>query len=91
MSREFGWTGPEVRLCKTSEDLEAETVATVRLSDDSPAQAWCDSREIMAKWEAVGVVGRADRGRVFPRDGQAFLDELPFAYRSAYLWAEPTG
>jgi hypothetical protein len=45
--------------------------------------------EMFRSWESEGIVGRGSQGRLYPKDGQKFLDELPFMYKSAYLWAEP--
>ncbi len=83
-----GWAGNAVRLRRLDESAEARDVTTVRL-DTVSRSATCDHAALMDSWKEQGIVGRASQGRVYPRDGQGFLDELPYAYRSAYLWAEP--
>ena len=48
-----------------------------------------DDTRWQAFWTREGIVGRSQTGRVFPSDGQAFLDELPFVYKTIYLMAVP--
>lgn len=83
-----GWAGQAVRLRRLDETAEPRDVTVVRM-DTVTRSAVCDHTVLMDSWKEQGIVGRADQGRVYPHDGQKFLDELPFAYRSAYLWAEP--
>lgn len=80
-----GWVGPVVKVMALDATSSPEVVCVVRLRDGR-AVAHPDS---FPEWETEGVLGRSQSGRVFPGDGQRFLDELPYAYRSAYLWAEP--
>lgn len=49
----------------------------------------CSQLGLLQMWTRTGVIGRGDRGTVFPADGQAFLDELPFAYRNVNARAVP--
>lgn len=66
-------------------DGESVEVARVRLVD---GQAFTTNADLMADWTESGIVGRMEAGRVYPKDGQRFLEELPYMYRSAYFWAE---
>ncbi len=81
-----GWVGDQVRICKLCGDTSIETVATIRLDHGSVA---CDDSKLLSEWVADGIKGRPGQPRVFPKDGQPFLDELPYVYRYTYLWAEP--
>jgi hypothetical protein len=49
----------------------------------------CSDAKLLEQWTAEGIAGRAAQGRLFPRDGRAFLEELPFMYKSPYLCAAP--
>ncbi len=83
-----GWTGNTVLLKKLDKQL-AETVrATVKLEPKSGTVS-CDDKDLLEQWNTEGIFGRQQNGRVYPKDGQKFLDELPFVYKSAYFWAEP--
>jgi hypothetical protein len=83
-----GWVGGAVRLQKLGPDGAPSLVAVARLSLDGSAVT-CDRPELLEQWAQKGIVGRASHGRLFPHDGQAFLDELPYMYKSAYFFAEP--
>lgn len=85
--RTKGWTGARVALCKPGFGESPETVAEVWLGDDGRVAS--SAPDLLAGWEKDGIVGRASHGRLYPKDGQKFLDELPYMYKSAYLWAEP--
>lgn len=79
-----GWVGSEVRILGLDATGDPVRVCAVRLEQ---GVAVCQPPRF-PEWDEQGIVGRAEAGRLFPRDGQRFLDELPYAYRSAYLWAE---
>ncbi len=81
-----GWVGRQVRICRLCSDTSVQTVATIRLDQ---GKAVCDDPKLLSEWVADGVKGRPDTPRLFPKDGQRFLDELPYVYRYTYLWAEP--
>lgn len=49
----------------------------------------CSNLKLLERWAAEGVVGRGAMGRLHPAHGQAFLDELPFAYRGLDVRAVP--
>jgi len=83
-----GWAGPEVLLLAL--DLDGggpRVVARAALGTDGAVEI--DDPAYRARWSREGVVGRAFLGRLYPSDGQDFLDELPFVYRGAYLRAVP--
>lgn len=80
-----GWAGNAVELITMRAD-KGERLALVWLDGGTVR---CDNQQLFDEWTARGIMGRQSRGFIFPRDGQAFLDELPFAYRGAYTWAEP--
>lgn len=82
-----GWVGPRVDLVTTTAEGERKVEARVWLEPSGAVS--CDRAELLGHWHRAGIVGRSDRGRLHPADGQAFLDELPFAYHSAYLMAVP--
>lgn len=83
-----GWVGPTVALLSLEPDAAGRrVVARVWLGEDGTAVT--DHAELAASWAKDGIVGRAHLGRLYPRDGQTFLDELPYMYRSAYLNAVP--
>ena len=86
---ELGWAGNAVVLLSPKHNVvDNDWVARVSIVDGLVS---CDSPEHLDDWNRNGILGRSDRGVLYPRDGQAFLDELPFAYRSPYLWAEIVG
>ena len=62
-------------------------LGTARLNTAGTVE--CDNVRMQHTWEDHGIVGRASRGRLFPKDGQSFLDELPFVYKGGYVRAEP--
>ena len=80
-----GWVGARVKVMGLDGDGCPQQVCLVELRE---GRATCEP-DRFPEWAEEGVVGRSQSGRVFPQDGQRFLDELPYAYRSAYLWAEP--
>jgi len=82
-----GWVGNRVILCKPGADDKPSTVAEVWL--DAGGKVKASAPDFLKDWEKEGIVGRGDHGRLYPKDGQKFLDELPYMYKSAYLWAEP--
>jgi hypothetical protein len=82
-----GWAGKKVLLCKPGSDDRPQTYGEVWL--DALGKVQSTLPEMFRNWEAEGIVGRGSHGRLYPKDGQKFLDELPFMYKSAYLWAEP--
>ena len=82
----YGWTGGALILISISADGHRTTRGRVWLEDGT---ARTDLAGALARWERDGVVGRSDRGRLYPRDGQAFIDELPFVYQGPYLHAVP--
>lgn len=63
------------------------TLAKAWLNDAGTVE--CDNAAFRDAWLQAGIVGRADHGRLFPEDGQAFLDELPYVYKGGYVRAEP--
>ncbi len=82
-----GWAGPSVLLLRLGLDDGPRVAARAALADDGAVII--DDDRLRQEWEAKGIVGRSEMGRVYPRDGQAFLDELPFMYRGAHLRAVP--
>lgn len=86
-SHQVGWVGQSVQVLKIGPEHTPMVSATVSL--DGNGTVTCDNSEMMENWIAQGIVGRPEKGRLFPAQGQLFLDELPFVYRSPYLWAEP--
>ena len=85
---EDGWAGPVVYIRRLDGDEEPRLWAIAHLASDGTTVT-CDKASLLQKWVDKGIVGRASRGRLFPHQGQAFLDELPYMYRSAYMMAEP--
>lgn len=61
------------------------TIATVWLDDRGVICA--DQAALLAEWTRSGILGRASQGRLFPKDGRAFLEELPYAFRSPAFMA----
>jgi len=83
-----GWVGDAVVLLLLDLDEDSPRLAArVHLGDDGIARV--DDSGYRARWQSEGIVGRAHSGRLYPDDGQAFLDELPFVYRGAHLRAVP--
>lgn len=82
-----GWAGQALKLAGLDADGNDTTLARVWLNEQG--QIVCDEKRFLDEWEHEGIVGRSSSGRLFPKDGQRFLDELPFAYKSAYCRAEP--
>jgi len=78
---------PKVLLKKPGAGPAAETYAEVWL--DAKGVVRASVPELQKVWESQGIVGVGSHGRLYPKDGQKFLDELPVMYKSAYLWAEP--
>lgn len=85
---EPGWAGPVVYLRRLDAEGEPRLWATACLGPDG-VTVTCDRESLLQKWAEKGIVGRASRGCLFPHQGQEFLDELPYMYKSAYLKAEP--
>lgn len=85
---EDGWAGPVVYIRRLDEHEEPRLWAIAHLASDGTTVT-CDNASLLQKWTEKGIVGRASRGRLFPHQGQAFLDELPYMYKSAYMMAEP--
>lgn len=77
---------PQVKIQGLDQNSQITTVALVGYEETS-GLALCDSPDLSQEW-CRGIVGRQQNGRIFPSDGHRFLEELPFVYRSAYLWAE---
>lgn len=85
---EPGWVGEAVVLLLLDLDGDTERLVTrVCLASDGAAEV--EDPAYLRRWQAEGIVGRAESGRLYPADGQAFLDELPFVYRGAHLRAVP--
>lgn len=84
----LGWAGPAVVLLNLTLDSNASRVVA-HVSIDETGNVTIDDHTLCERWTTDGIVGRAEMGRVYPADGQAFLDELPFVYRGAYLRAVP--
>lgn len=82
-----GWVGRKVELVGHTAGGDRTSVARVWL--DAADRLACDRAELLDRWTREGIVGRSQHGRLFPRDGQRFLDELPFVYRTPYLAAVP--
>jgi len=82
-----GWVGQKVLLRKPGANDDPETVGEVWL--DPSGKIATGLKDMLKSWETEGIVGRGANGRLYPKDGQKFLDELPYMYKSAYLWAEP--
>lgn len=83
---EPGWVGRSLSIYAT-DSLGARRIRGRVWLDGG--EAVTDLPALQALWSQDGLIGRGDRGRLFPSDGQAFLDELPFAYRSACLQLVP--
>ncbi len=83
-----GWTGSTVLLKKLDKQLTESVRATVTLNPKTGTVS-CDDKDLLDQWNTEGIFGRQQSGRLYPKDGQKFLDELPFVYKSAYFWAEP--
>ena len=77
---------PQVKMLGLDPHSQVTTVALVGIETTS-GLALCDSPDLSQEW-CKGIVGRQQNGRLYPSDGEKFLDELPFVYRSPYLWAE---
>lgn len=84
---EPGWVGARVRFVRLSDEGEPEVWARAWLTADGSVA--CDRPDLLAEWQREGVLGRASAGLLHPQAGQAFLDELPYMYKSAYCFAEP--
>jgi len=82
-----GWVGRAVDLVSVTAEGARKVEAEVSL--DAADRLICSRPELLERWAREGIVGRAQLGRLFPTDGQAFLDELPFVYKSIYLMAVP--
>lgn len=82
-----GWVGKRVVLRQPGKGDKPEVLGEVWL--DAQGKVQTGLKQLLTTWEKDGIVGRGDKGRLYPRDGQRFLDELPFMYKSPYLWAEP--
>lgn len=82
-----GWVGRRVELVSHTGPGGRTIEARVWL--DAADHLSCDRPELLDRWAREGIVGRSQQARLFPRDGQAFLDELPFVYRTPYLSAVP--
>lgn len=80
--------GSALRLIGTDPSGDRRVRGRVWLDTDA-GQVRTDVPALIALWRRQGIVGRSDRGRLFPHHGQDFLDELPFVYRSPYLMAVP--
>jgi hypothetical protein len=65
------------------------TIATVRLDDQGVVRS--DRAALLAEWTASGILGRASQGRLYPKDGRAFPEELPYAFRSPTFLAVVQG
>jgi hypothetical protein len=48
----------------------------------------CTAAWLLDTWCEEGILGRHTEGRLFPKDGQRFLNELPYAYRGGYHRAQ---
>lgn len=72
------------RSYNVSTDAE-EVIATAWIGADGAVT--CDDASLLAEWQEQGVVGRFGSGRLYPKDGVAFLEELPYMYRSVYMMA----
>jgi hypothetical protein len=86
-NRRPGWVGRRVALRRPGVGEDADTVAEVWL--DEAGRVAASAAHLLEQWQREGIVGRASQGRLYPRDGQKFMDELPYMYKSPYLWAEP--
>ena len=80
-----GWTGGVVVVKHVQGDGSVAQLARVSVQ---AGVVVVDSDQLRALFEREGVVGRAHLGRLWPKDGAAFVDELPFALRGL-TWAEP--
>lgn len=78
-------SGRVVVLAAYSTDGAREIIARVWL--DADGQVRCSDPALLARWVNTGIVGRADRGELFPKDGARFLEELPFMYKNIYMHA----
>lgn len=61
------------------------TIATVWL--DERGVVCSDRAALLTEWAATGILGRDSQGRLFPKDGRAFLEELLYAFRSPSFMA----
>lgn len=85
---EPGWAGEVVLIYTIDQNSSEPRISTVVYLDRSESIR-CSDQALLAKWEEEGIVGREEKGRLYPKDGQNFLDELPFMYKSAYYMAVP--
>lgn len=65
------------------------TIATVWLDDRGVVCS--DRAALLSEWATSGILGRASQGRLYPKDGRAFLEELPYAFRSPAFLAVVQG
>jgi len=70
------------------DDGEPRDVAHISLDDSD--RVMCDREDMLREWARTGIVGRSSEGRLYPQDGTRFMAELPYMYKSPYLWAEPS-
>ena len=87
---EPGWVG-EVVLIRSLDQQTSESKISVVVYLDKSGNVNSSDKDLLKKWSEEGIVGRAEKGRLHPKDGQQFLDELPFMYKSAYYMAVPAG
>ncbi|MDG6906734.1 MAG: hypothetical protein JRN20_13215 [Nitrososphaerota archaeon] len=83
-----GWARDTVVLKSLSKDLTVKDSALAWLEPDT-GKVDCTNQVLLRKWQEEGIFGRQISGRLYPKDGQKFLDELPFVYNGSYFWAEP--
>jgi len=81
------WDRAAALLRATESDGEQTTIARVWVDDSGVVQI--DNEQFADLWRKKGIVGRADHGRLYPKDGQAFVDELPYMYKGSHLRAQP--
>ncbi len=69
-------------------NAKGEATVLARVWIDEHGQARCDDAKLLERWTKDGIVGRASRGVLYPKDGSAFVEELPFIYRAPQFVAE---
>jgi hypothetical protein len=85
-ARPPGWAGRVVIIHCTDENGRSHAAARVTIDVNGVVR--CDEPDLMEQWRRHGIVGRSSMGRLYPKDGQTFVDELPFAYSGSRVRAE---
>jgi hypothetical protein len=84
-----GWAGRAVVIKGLAPKTDGKVQVLCSAWLDESGTVLSDSEQAMRSWQSTGIVGRAGNGRLFPKDGQRFLDELPYSYKNAHMQAQP--